>query len=488
MVINETTAAFIAAHRHDDVRNLALRYSGVTGVDLPFALDQIAGWQTACKKLPTWAATEGVLYPPHLNMEQCSSETTARYKAALVSRLITECISDAVMAENCGARQDAIAADGRQRHAATLVDLTGGFGVDFSFMSRGFAHAVYVERNERLCAIARHNFGALGIGNAEVVCGDGVEHLRAMGCGMTDAPCVIFVDPARRDANGRKVFGIGDCVPDVLSIKDELLSKAAFVVIKLSPMLDWHAAAKAFGESCREVHVVSVANECKELLLVLGALPFSRRWRKDEGSVRLVCVNDGQEFAVETGCLPISGRDGDCGYGKLPIVAGASAGRLVPLCGEVGAGGLDDVPRFLFVPNASVMKAGCFAEVARVFGVSMLDANSHLFVSNDEVEGFPGRRFRIIATTTMNKRELKGKLANISQANISVRNFPLSAVELRKRLKLKDGGDIHLFATTCCGRHVIIMTACGLTAASVCHGNPYGNDIGGNDGLVAHAW
>lgn len=450
MTINDETIGFIRAHRLDDVRALALRHGQSRmahgadgGIDLQFALEQIAGWQTARKKIPTWADTDGVVYPPHLNMEQCSSEAAARYKAALVSRLVAESCAceacdDVAAAETRGGGQDAIAADARRLPAATLVDLTGGLGVDFSFMSRAFGHAVYVERNERLCAIARCNFGALGIDNAEVVCGDGVEYLRAMGNGVTEAPCVIFVDPARRDANGRKVFGIGDCVPDVLSIKNELLSKSACVVIKLSPMLDWHAAAKAFGDSCREVHIVSVANECKELLLVLGGSPISPDGGVGDGSVKLFCVNDNQVFAVDAAGSPNAGHGcGGC-YGKLPAV-----------------------PRFLFVPNASVMKAGCFAEVAVAFGMSMLDANSHLFVSDNEVDGFPGRRFRIIATTTMNKRELKSKLANISQANISVRNFPLSAVELRKRLKLKDGGDIYLFATTCSGRHVIMITSCG---------------------------
>lgn len=396
MVINETTAAFIAAHRHDDVRNLALRYSGVTDVDLPFALDQIAGWQTACKKLPTWAAVDGIIYPPHLNMEQCSSEDTARYKASLC------------------------------QPAPLLVDLTGGFGVDFSFMAPRFGHAVYVERNEKLCAIARNNFQRLGLDNVEVVCGDGVEYLRSMQYKSVGSDAAKFpqfyIDPARRDTNGRKVFGISDCTPDVLAIKDELLAKACCVMVKLSPMLDWHAAVKAFSGCCREVHIVSVGNECKELLLMLGD--------NEANPSRLpviICVNDGRRFQA----LPSSD----------------TSVRLTD--------GLEK--KFLYVPNASVMKAGVYAQVTAAYPVVMVDKSSHLFLSDEDISGFPGRKFVILATTTMNKRELKEKLGGISQASVSTRNFPLSAVELKKRLKLKDGGDIHLFATTFRGKHVIII-------------------------------
>lgn len=408
MVINETTAAFIVAHRHDDVRNLALRYSGATDVDLPFALDQIAGWQTACKKLPTWAAVDGIIYPPHLNMEQCSSEATAKYKASLCPT------------------------------APLLVDLTGGFGVDFSFMARRFERAVYVERSEMLCAIARNNFQRLGLDNVEVVCGDGVEYLRSMqsqsaSLNMAMLP-LIYIDPARRDTNGRKVFGISDCSPDVLAIKDELLAKAGSVMIKLSPMLDWHAAVKAFGGCCREVHIVSVGNECKELLLMLESNDIH-----PSRQPVIICVNDGQRFQA----LPSSD----------------ASVRL--------ADGLEK--KFLYVPNASVMKAGVYAQVTAAYPVVMVDKSSHLFLSDEDINGFPGRKFVILATTTMNKRELREKLGGISQANVSTRNFPLSAVELKKRLKLKDGGNIHLFATGFRGKHVIIIatTEAGMSGADV---------------------
>ena len=236
-VNSEATIAFIRQNADADVRQLALRGTKDPEVDLPFALDQIAGRQTARHKLPSWAAIDGIVYPPHLSMEQCSSEQTARYKARLIGS------------------------------GGTMVDLTGGFGVDFSFLARGFQRAVYVERQEQLCAIARENFRLLGLSQAEVVCADSTDYLQTM------SPVdFIYADPARRDNHGARTYGISDCTPDVLALRDLLLSKARRVLLKLSPMLDWRKAVSDLGEQyVREVHIVSVGNECKELLLLLGS-------------------------------------------------------------------------------------------------------------------------------------------------------------------------------------------------------------------------
>lgn len=395
--ISAETCRFIHTHRLEDVRTLALHPE--RGVDMFFALEQIQGWQTARKKLPTWAKTEGIIYPPHLNMEQCSSEQTARYKVKL-----------------CGADS------GAQQNI--LIDLTGGFGVDFSFMATHFLHAVYVERDEKLCAIAQHNFKVLGLGNVKVVNGDGVEFLHKLNVVEEgrNAPSgtTIYLDPARRDSNGRKVYGIEDCTPDVLTLKDELLKEADKVIIKLSPMLDWHEAVRKLGESVKEVHIVSVGNECKELLVVLN--------KEEKQELRIACVNDDEFF--ECSCNNET---------ELEVADGIDAS-------------------FLYVPNASIMKAGIYAELTDVFPVKMVDKNSHLFLSNEKISDFPGRKFRIMDVTTMNKRELKEKFKEIPKANIAVRNFPMSAVELRKRLKLKDGGDIYLFATTIQNKHIIFIT------------------------------
>lgn len=399
--MNAETRHFIEQNLDADVRQLALKGCRDEMVDMTLALQQIAGRQTARRKLPTWAALDGILYPPHLGMEQCSSEQTAVYKRSVVSDIIVSKASE-----------------------GTLIDLTGGFGVDFSFLAPLFKRAVYVERQEVLCQLANHNFAVLGV-NAEVVCGNGEDVLHQLEEHVT----MIFLDPARRDTNGARTYGISDCTPDVLTLLDELLQKAHFVMLKLSPMLDWRKTVSDLGEKwVREVHIVSTGGECKELLLVLSA-------NGSEQPLRLVCINDEQVFES----------------------ANTHLAQTVPTAHSSYQ--LQDLPQsFLYEPNASVMKAGCFVELQARFGVSQLSQNSHLFVSNGEVEDFPGRSFRVVAVSTMNKRELKEKIAPLKQANITVRNFPLSVAELRKRLKIGEGGSHYVFATTLANRdHVLII-------------------------------
>lgn len=407
MILTSETQNFIRLHADDDVRELALKSdnsrSNEANIDLPFALDQIRGRQIARHKLPSWAAVDGIIYPPHISMEQCSSEVTARYKARVAERFV-------------------------QKERSCLVDITGGFGVDFSYLAQGFGRCVYVERQEHLCEIARHNMPLLGLSHAEVVCGDGVEWMKGQSEGAeaqsevrntsptTHTP-FIFLDPARRDSHGNRTYAIGDCTPDVLSFIDELAEKSEAVMIKLSPMLDWHATVEDINravsghDAVREVHIISTANECKELLIIVS--------KKCNSPISIHCVNDEQIFTyVES--EP---------YSRLPH-ASPSAGN------------------WLFVPNSSIMKAGCFIQLGQEFNLSQLSSNSHLFVSEHEVDGFPGKCYEIIAVSSMNKKELRTALQGIEQANIATRNFPLSPDQLRKRLKLRDGGDVYIFATT----------------------------------------
>ena len=403
-----TTAEFIQEHLRDGVRALAFQKSRYPDIDFSYALEQIQGYQTALKKLPSWAAVVGVVYPPHLNMEQCSSEPTALYKSSIISRLMQKRAQDAT-------KTGELAQD-KSSMSATMVDLTGGFGVDFSFMSRNFQHAVYVERNENLCAIARQNFPLLGMTNVEVCCAEAVEYLQNM------RPVdLIFMDPARRDSHGGRTYALEDCSPNVVEMREKLLKKSHFIVLKLSPMLDWHRAVTQL-ENVTEVHVVSVGGECKELLLVI---------EHEKCPLQLFCVNDDAVF-----CCP------------------ADDHSVVPLCNEIPAKG-----HYLQVPDASVMKAGCFAAVASHYGLSQLDINSHLFSSTAPVEHFQGKQFVIHSVCSLNKSELRQALYGITQANIAVRNFPLTAVELRRRLKLKDGGSLYIFATTIKDRHLLFITA-----------------------------
>ena len=411
---DEATQAFVADHRADDVRLLAFVAGKYPEVDMPWALQQIAGWQMARRKLPSWVAVEGMVYPPHLSMEQCSSEQTAKMKT------------------NFPFSKD----DG------LLIDLTGGFGVDFSFMAQGFKRAVYVERQEDLCAIARHNFHLLGLHQAEVVCGDGVEYLHQ----LQEHASLIYLDPARRNEHGGKTYAISDCTPDVVALREELLKKADFIVVKLSPMLDWREAVRQLPAQYTEVRIVSTGGECKELLLVLSD--------KMKAPLRLVCINDEELFSIDN--LPLGPQ------GRLPKqeftvdnlgqqIEFVNFDKLILALGQA-------VNCYLYEPNASIMKAGCFAELCERFGVKVIAENSHLFVSPDFIENFPGRKFQIFSISSMNKKSLRQALQGIDRANISVRNFPLSAEQLRQRLHLKDGGEIYIFGTTTHeGEHVVLV-------------------------------
>ena len=386
--MNDKTRDFIEQNLNADIRQLALKGCRDKDVDLDAAIRQIAGRQTARRKLPSWAALDGILYPPHLNMEQCSSEQTARYKARICSS---------------------------HPSSKTLVDLTGGFGVDFAFMSEAFDEAIYVERNSELFAISSANMKILAP-KARCLNEDGLEVLHRL-----DHVSMIFMDPARRDHHGARTYGISDCTPNVLEIKDELLQKADVVMLKLSPMLDWHKAISDLGEQyIKEVHIVSVQNECKELLIVMQQQPAE--------SPTVYCVNDDSVFSYH----PSSISSNHISHHSSLI--------------------------YLYEPNASIMKAGCFAEIEQAFEVSQLAPNSHLFASDQAIEDFPGRKFRVTAVTSMNKQELKQALKDIRQANIAVRNFPMSAADLRKRLKLSEGGNDYIFATTLTeGKKVLII-------------------------------
>ena len=435
-MMNQATQDFIRQHQDDDVRQLAFLGSKYPEVDMPFALDQIRGRKMARVKLPRWASLEGIIYPPHISMEQCSSESTALYKAELAARLL------GLPASSSGTEMKA-------ENEIEFVDLTGGFGVDFSYIAaRLGVKSMYVERQAHLCEAAKENFGRLGLKNAIVKNGDGIEVLHSFHPKKKDAASaddslgitydqprsllktnlglkIIFIDPARRDDAGNKVVSLKDCTPDVTVLQEEMLSKADYVIIKLSPMLDWHRAISELSH-VREVHIISVNNECKELLLVLSA-------RNMGENLRIYCINDAQSFVCD----------------ELDMES--SSVKIAPST-------LEEM-QYLYEPNASLMKAGCFSVLSDRYDARMLSKNSHLFVSREPIAVFPGRSFRIIAVSSFNKKELKRHLSGITKANIATRNFPLSVAELRKRLKLKDGGETYIFATTLSDdSHVLVIT------------------------------
>ena len=416
-----TTAEFIREYRERDIRQLALQATRFPDVDMPYALDQIQGWQIARRKLPKWAACDGVIFPPHLSMEQCSSEPTAQYKLNLAMEWTT--LNSELSTQNCR-RQQFKTQNSKFKTSTRMTDLTGGFGVDFSFTSCAFAAATYVERNEQLCHIVEHNLPLLGLNNVTVVCADAVEYLSTV-----EPQTMLFLDPARRDEHGAKTVMLADCTPDVVQLLPQLLEKSRFTMLKLSPMLDWHKAVDDLQGAVREVHIVSVGGECKELLLVLSTVV--------ESELKVYCAD--LSTASDTSSLFVytPGSSAPVANSKLKT----------------------QNSKFVHEPNASIMKAGCFDELAAAYGVSPVSRNSHLFLSDEPVEGFPGRSFVVERVTTMNKSELRKALVGIEKANIATRNFPLTVAELRKRLKIKDGGDVYIFATTTAeGEHLLLIS------------------------------
>lgn len=382
--LSPETLAFIDSHRGDDVRTLALQAKKYPAVDMAEAVVQIAGYQIAEKKVPLWAQTAGIRYPQHLSMEQCSSEVTARYKASLVS-------------------------------GDTLTDLTAGWGVDCSFLARNFRCADYVERQETLCRIAAHNFPLLGLPHVRIHCADAVEYLQS----MEPVDC-LFLDPARRDSHGGKTVAIAECEPDVCRLEPLLVEKGKTVMIKLSPMLDMASALRDL-QYVRRIHVVSVNNECKELIILLRKAPDEEE--AAAGEVIISCeqvVNNSvhQQF-------------------QFTFSEEKSAG--CPLAESVG--------NYLYEPGTALLKAGPYRLLATRYGVEKLHPNSHLYTSSGLVD-FPGRRFRVTAVSGFGKKDLKVLLEGVEKVNLTVRNFPSSVAELRKKLKLKEGGDTYLFATT----------------------------------------
>ena len=379
MQLSAETIAFIEEHARADVRSLALQAKKYPGVDMAMAVVQIAGRQIAEAKIPSWYQVEGLLYPKHLSMEQCSSEATALYKMGLVE-------------------------------GETFADLTGGFGIDCSFLSCKFMQADYVERQAELCELAGHNFPLLGL-NIGVHNEDGVDYLKR----MQPVDC-LYLDPARRDGHGGKTVAISDCEPDVSALEELLVEKAKTVMVKLSPMLDLSLALKSL-KHVQEVHIVSVNNECKELLLLLQKGAVS-------SDIKIHC-----EHIVNS-----------CEHQHYAFTLLEEHTSECPLAEAVGA--------YLYEPNASILKAGAYRSLTQAYPVEKLHASSHLYTSAHFIENFPGRRFKVEAVSGFGKKELKEFMQGMEKANLTIRNFPSSVAELRKRLKLKEGGEDYVFATT----------------------------------------
>lgn len=472
--LNEATREFIRRHRTQRVEELALKGCRDSQVDLKEALVQIAGWQMARTKLPLWAETEGILFPPHLSMEQCSGLIAARLKRWAIGQTMREEAllrkeetppgeeraeenlskeaeksekkfsrkaerifsekTEEIFSEEAEKSENNFSKESEQNEETEeyalseklnrLTDLTGGFGVDFASLAPLFRQATYVERQEHLCQLAAHNFALLGLQQFQIHHGDAEEYLKSM-----ERVDWIFIDPARRGAHGQKVVFIADCEPDVKRLEPLLLEKAGHVLIKLSPMLDITQALRDLPHAQR-CYILSVDGECKEMLVVLGD-----RKAASPDEVEMVCE------VVRKGKV-------SCRVALTKRMEEESRPRYAaePL-------------NYLYEPDASLLKAGMFNCITQRYPVAKLHPNSHLYTSEELVPHFPGRTFRITGYGAWSKKGMSSLIPDTRQANITVRNFPLSAEALRKQFKLKEGGRYTLFGTTIGNNRKILIGA-----------------------------
>lgn len=366
---------FINDNLKTEPSKLLLKGIPFTNVDAKAVIEQIEAKTRCKKKLPTWFNTQNIYYPNKLNIEQTSSETTANYKANLIS-------------------------------GKSLIDLTGGFGVDAFYFSKTIKNVTHCEINQELSNIVVHNFDALNASSIKCLNNNGIDALKQL-----DQPFDwIYIDPSRRDDSKTKVFLLSDCAPNVKTHQDVLFNYAEHVMIKTSPLLDISATAKDL-KHVKELHVVAINNEVKELLWILernynGAFTIK---------TRNITKTNTQQFNFNF-------KDEAC----------SNATYSEPLT-------------YLYEPNSAVLKAGAFNSVSALLHIDKLHKHSHLYTSSTLFE-FPGRRFKIDAVMPFNKKAF-AKL-NLTKANVTTRNFPLSVIVIRKKLKLKDGGDTYLFFTT----------------------------------------
>ena len=395
MIINGPTLQYISTHASSDVAHLALHPSKDPQVDMAVALQQIAGRQKAREKLPEWYATEGILYPKKVSMEQCSSTQTAEYKASLVQ-------------------------------GDTFADFSGGFGVDTAAFAKKFGKGYYVEPQQELCELFQHNCNMLDINNVEIINGTMEDHLAAIG--PVD---MIYLDPSRRDMHGRRVVSLTDCTPNLPEWKSALLERCNILMVKLSPMIDIYQTLRDLPETYA-VHVVAVEGECKEVVFLLSRGDAMHCVSTTGPTFVAVDIHKTTTTRVET-TLQTERT-------TLPCIA-------------------TDLGAYLYEPNAAVMKAGIFNALSEQFRISKLAKSTNLFTANELHEDFPGRIFHIEAVHEFHPRKTAKDLSHLTSASIAVRNFPLTAEELRKTLKIKDGNGTYLFGCTLWnGQKVILQT------------------------------
>lgn len=434
---NPVQQTFVKEHINDDVRDLALKAARYPDVDMADALVQIKGYQSIKQKVPAWYACESLQFPPTLSLEQSSSEATARYKAALLDTFLPM--------------------ESRKKG----VDLTGGLGVDAYFLSETFDEYVYVERQELLCQLARHNFSQLDRGQISVQCAEAEEYLQSM-----NPVDFIFLDPARRDDKGKKVFALQDCTPDVSALFSSLSKKCRLLMIKLSPMLDMSLALRQL-DSVTACHVLALDNDCKELLLCCrfendglhGSLDGASSEVRIHTCNLLSKRNLAQEFAFtreeESQAICRFASLGASSSASLGASSSASLGASVASVASVIENGL--AGHFLYEPNVALLKAGAYKILSQRFDLQKLHLNTHLYVSAVLQADFPGRVFKIVEVLSPSAKETKKRLQSLQQVNVATRNYPESVETIRKKYRIKEGGQLYLFAATLADNQRVLL-------------------------------
>ena len=415
---HELTKDFIKAHLNDDVNKLALS-KFPDDIDKQFVIRQIQARQLLKKKLPSWSENDELLFPKRLSLEQCSSELTAKYK-----RTISRSDEEA----QCNISENQCRSVGEKR---TLIDLTGGMGVDTSFLSDNFDETIYVESQAELCELAEHNFKVLKK-NIKVVNAKAEDFLTQ--CGEVDC---IYLDPARRDEYGRKMVSLHDCSPDVAELQDLLFEKTNTVIVKLSPMLDIDIIKKEL-KNIKEIHVVAVKNECKEVLVLCQRTTDNGQQTSSKACSQLITIDLRENWSFTF--------SEDEEQDAVPSYA-------------------DEIGKYLYEPGVACMKAAPFKLLSQRFNIKKLHRNSHLYTSDELVADFPGRTFEVINVVPFDKKAKKilsqqttdNGQQSLSKVSIAVRNFPLSAEELRKHLSFKDGDDFYIFGTTMKGEKKVLV-------------------------------
>lgn len=374
---------FIQAHLQDDPATLLLRAGLPATIRPRLVAAQLTARQKARTKLPAWYANPAIIFPATLSVEQASSERTAAYKASLLTPSAGETDS-------------------------LLIDLTGGMGVDALAFAQRVGQVIYVEQQPELAELAAYNLPLLGGTNLVFHRQNSIEFIRSFS-GHADW---IYLDPARRDQKGGKVVRLEDCEPG-LDAYQSALEHADRLLLKTSPLIDIEAALRQLPQTSA-VHVVAVDNECKEVLFVLS--------QTGNPTVPITAVNLRTHGPDET----FTFRRADEGQSVIEFSE--------PL-------------RYLYEPNASILKAGAFRSIAQQFGLRKLAPNSHLYTSDAIVQDFPGRSFAVETVCKPDRKEVARVLPE-PKANLTVRNFPEPADVLRKKLGLADGGTAYLFATT----------------------------------------